>query len=113
MESLLDLGPFSVSLSVLDLKASRAFYEALGFEVIDGAEEQRWLMMRSGDARIGLFQGMRETSLLTFHPPDVRAVQTALRAQGMILAKEADGESGPGHIVVKDPDGNLLLLDQF
>ena len=48
-----DLGAFSISLNVRDLAASRAFYEALGFEIIPPSGEggvwesydRTWLML--------------------------------------------------------------------
>ena len=43
----MQLGAFSVSLSVKDLAASRAFYEALGFSVTGGDPAQNWLVLRS------------------------------------------------------------------
>ena len=64
----LDLGAFSVSLSVIDLARSRAFYEALGFEVFGGDAEQGWIMLRNDSTVIGLFQGMFESNILTFNP---------------------------------------------
>ena len=109
----MELGTFSVSLAVKDIAASRAFYEALGFEVFAGEQEQRWLILRSGDAKIGLFQGMFEGNVLTFNPPDVRAVQATLKERGIALMQAAQGDSGPGHATLVDPDGNAILLDQF
>lgn len=111
----MDLGHFSVSLAVKDIKASRAFYEAMGFTVFDGAEEQNWLMLRNGDAKIGLFQGMFEANILTFNPNDVRTIVKTLRAQN-IEVKLENGElegSGPAHATLTDPDGNAILIDQF
>lgn len=64
----LELGAFSISLAVKDLAASRAFYEALGFTVTGGSDEQRYLIMVNGLAIIGLFQGMFEKNILTFNP---------------------------------------------
>ena len=109
----MDLGIFSVSLAVEDLEKSRLFYEALGFEVMGGEARQDWLILNNGDAKIGLFKGMFDTNILTFNPPDVRAVQTALKEQGIAFEREAAEGEGPGHAVLKDPDGNTLLLDQF
>jgi catechol 2,3-dioxygenase-like lactoylglutathione lyase family enzyme len=108
----MELGTFSVSLAVKDIAASRAFYEALGFEVFAGEQEQRWLILRNGDANIGLFQGMFEGNILTFNPSDVRAVQATLKERGIALTLEAQGDSGPGHATLVDPDGNAILLDQ-
>ena len=56
----MQLGNFSLSLNVKDIGASRVFYETLGFSVIAGDEEQHWLVLKNGDANIGLFQGMFE-----------------------------------------------------
>ncbi len=52
----MDLGAFSVSLAVRDIKASRDFYQKLGFEPIGGNVDDNWLILRNGDHVIGLFQ---------------------------------------------------------
>lgn len=110
----MNLGTFSVSLAVKDLKASRKFYELLGFSVFDGAEEQNWLMLSNGNTKIGLFQGMFEGNLLTFNPPDVRSIQKVLKANNVPLVQEADETTtGAAHISFADPDGNVILIDQF
>ncbi|MCA9909331.1 MAG: VOC family protein, partial [Anaerolineae bacterium] len=62
------LGAFSVSLSVKDLNASKAFYEKLGFSVFGGDAAHNYLIMKNGDHLIGLFQGMFEGNILTFNP---------------------------------------------
>ena len=121
----MQLGAFSVSLSVKDLKASKAFYEKLGFEVFSGALDKNYLIMKNGDALIGLFQGMFEQNILTFNPgwdtnaqnleefDDVRAIQKALKTKGLELVREADEEAqGPASMVLIDPDGNPILIDQ-
>jgi len=121
----MELGNFSVSLAVKDLAASRAFYETLGFAVIGGEADQNWLILRNGSATIGLFQGMFERNILTFNPgwnaaaealdefTDVRELQRQLVAQGVAIETPADEEStGPASMVVVDPDGNPILLDQ-
>ncbi|MCR9197084.1 MAG: VOC family protein [Planctomycetaceae bacterium] len=119
------LGAFSVSLAVKDIAASRAFYEKLGFEVVHGDEAANWLILRSGTTNIGLFQGMFEKNTLTFNPgwdqmaapleefDDVREIQKHLRAADVPLISEADeATSGPASVVLMDPDGNPVLLDQ-
>lgn len=122
----MQLGAFSISLAVKDLAASRAFYEKLGFSVIGGAAEQRWLILRNPDqVVIGLFQGMFERNMLTFNPgwnqlcenlpafTDVRALQSELEARGLTLDSRADpATSGPAYITLTDPDGNPVLIDQ-
>lgn len=121
----LDLGAFSVSLSVADLDASRAFYEKLGFEVTGGAAEQSYLILKNGETTIGLFHGMFEGNILTFNPGlttrmerlesyvDVRTIQSALEDQGVALQTRAEGETGPASVTLSDPDGNVVLIDQF
>jgi catechol 2,3-dioxygenase-like lactoylglutathione lyase family enzyme len=121
----MDLGAFSISLNVKDIEASKAFYEKLGFHVFGGDAAQNWLIMKNGDHLIGLFQGMFEKNILTFNPgwdqdarqldsfTDVRDLQRALKAQGVPLEQEADeSTTGPTSLVVVDPDGNPILIDQ-
>lgn len=119
------LGNFSVSLTVKDIAASRAFYENLGFKVFGGDEAQNWLIMQNDTATIGLFQGMFPKNTLTFNPgwdrraktldefDDVRAIQAALIARGITPMQRVDEAStGPASIMVMDPDGNPILIDQ-
>jgi len=121
----MQLGAFSCSLAVKDLEASRQFYEKLGFAPFAGVAEQGWLILKNGDAVIGLFQGMFEKNMLTFNPgwdqnaqardpfTDVREVQRRLRAQGVAFMTEADeSTTGPASFIVVDPDGNPILVDQ-
>lgn len=121
----MELGAFSVSLSVKDLAASRSFYEKLGFSALGGDESQGWLILKNGSTVIGLFQGMFEGNILTFNPgwdqdanpldsfTDVRELQKALEERGVEMTTRADeGGSGPAHVVLSDPDGNVIMLDQ-
>lgn len=119
------LGVFSMSLSVKDIKASKEFYENLGFTEFGGNIDQNWLIMKNGNSVIGLFQGMFENNILTFNPgwdenaknvdpfDDVREIQKKLKSKGVKLDTEADeSTSGPASIVLTDPDGNSILIDQ-
>ncbi len=121
----MDLGNFSVSLNVKDIKASMAFYEKLDFKVVAGKLEQKWIVLQSGNARIGLFQGMFDKNIMTFNPgwtkdketmkdfQDVRELQRTLKARGLTMAPEADEKTeGPAYFKVTDPDGNAILFDQ-
>lgn len=118
------LGNFSVSLSVKDLAASRAFYEKLGFKVF-GGDGKHYSIMQNDTATIGLFQGMFEGNILTFNPgwdrnastleqfDDVRELQRTLNAKGITLTTRADESStGPASVTLTDPDGNMIFLDQ-
>jgi len=121
----MELGAFSVSLNVRDIQQSYDSYKKLGFEQMGGNIDQKWLILRNGTSVIGLFQGMFEKNILTFNPgwdqnavnlenfQDVREIQKKLKAAGLSLDKEADeNSSGPEHFVLKDPDGNVIMLDQ-
>ena len=93
----MDLGVFSISLTVSDLEASRAFYEKLGFTSLGGDPAHNYLILKNGDHVIGLFQGMFDRNILTFNPGwDANAQPT----------------TGPAHFIVTDPDGNPILVDQ-
>jgi predicted lactoylglutathione lyase len=119
------LGAFSISLSVKNLQASKEFYEHLGFSVFAGGEAMNYLIMKNEQTLIGLFHEMFEKNILTFNPgwdqeaktldsyDDVRTIQKHLKEKGINLAQEADpGSSGPGSILLFDPDGNTILIDQ-
>jgi lactoylglutathione lyase len=121
----MQLGAFSISLTVKDIAASAAFYEKLGFTRFGGDITQNWLILKNGETVIGLFQGMFEKNILTFNPgwnqtaeaadsfTDVRDIQRELKSQGAEFVSEADETStGPGSVIVVDPDGNPVLVDQ-
>jgi len=108
-------GQFSLSLAVKDISQSKAFYEVLGFSALEncGSVEDKWLIMQCGTAVIGLFEGMFEHNIITFNPDDVRAVEQHLKDSNVAISTEVKGESGPGHCVLHDPDGNQIMFDQF
>ena len=121
----MELGTFSLSLSVKNLEASKSFYEKLGFHVFGGDAAQNWLIMKNEDHVIGLFQGMFEKNIMTFNPgwdqngnklesyTDVRDLQRELKAQGVKFESEADESTiGPASFMIIDPDGNPILIDQ-
>jgi catechol 2,3-dioxygenase-like lactoylglutathione lyase family enzyme len=121
----MELGAFSVSLNVKNLEVSKTFYEKLGFQIFGGDAAQNWLIMKNRDHIIGLFQGMFESNILTFNPgwdqngktldsfTDVRDLQKKLKTLGVNIDNEADeGTTGPASIIVTDPDGNAIMIDQ-
>lgn len=121
----MNLGTFSVSLTVKDIHASLAFYEKLGFAIFAGDIAMNYLILRNGNATVGLFQGMFDKNILTFNPgwdenatkldtfTDVRELQKQLKSKGIEFAAEADETTtGPASCVIVDPDGNPILLDQ-
>lgn len=120
----MELGNFSVSLSVADLHKSMEFYGKLGFSQRGGNIDENWVVLRNGDTIIGLFQGMFEGNMMTFNPgwdrdaqtlpefTDVREIQAELEASGVELTQRAEPGSGPGFLSLVDPDGNVILIDQ-
>ena len=121
----MQLGAFSISLTVKDIEVSRNFYENFGFQVFAGDTTQNWLILKNGNHIIGLFKGMFERNTLTFNPgwdsnarpldtfTDVRELQRQLKAKGVKLISEADeSTTGPASFVAVDPDGNPILVDQ-
>jgi len=124
-ENNIKLGAFSVSLSVKDIKASKQFYEDLGFDVFAGDLEKNYLIMKNGNSLIGLFQGMFDNNILTFNPgwdenannlekfDDVREIQRHLKNKNIQLTAEADEKTtGPASLMLTDPDGNVIYIDQ-
>lgn len=74
---------------------------------------------------IGIFEGLFDENILTFNPGftqameqpddflDVRDIRDRLLESGLELATDLDPESsGPASVVLEDPDGNLILIDQ-
>lgn len=81
--------------------------------------------MNNGSHVIGLFQGMFDKNIMTFNPgwdqqaeetgefTDVRELQRELKAKGVALDMEADeATTGPASVMLTDPDGNQILIDQ-
>jgi catechol 2,3-dioxygenase-like lactoylglutathione lyase family enzyme len=121
----MNLGNFSVSLAVKDIGASRAFYTKLGFRPVGGDQAKNWLILQNKTSTIGLFQGMFDKNTLTYNPgwdrtgatlpifDDVREIQRVFKSRGLALASEADeSTSGPASLMLLDPDGNPILIDQ-
>ncbi len=119
------LGAMSISLAVKDISISRIFYETIGFSVFAGQEEKNYLIMKNGNALVGLFQGMFENNILTFNPgwnenakelesfDDIRDIQKHLKENHIKLERETNETgNGPASIVFFDPDGNCILIDQ-
>ena len=121
----MNLGSFCVCLAVKDIHVSKAFYEKLGFAQVSGDITKNWVVLMNGGHKVGLFQGMFEKNMLTFNPgwdgnaqklaqfTDVREIQRALKDQGLALTVEADPTTtGPAFLLLSDPDGNPVMLDQ-
>ncbi len=121
----LELGAFSMSLTVSDLGVSRAFYEKLGFKQT-GGDNEHYVILVNGSTVLGLFQGLFDKNILTFNPglgqdtkqlssfTDIREIRSRLIDAGIEMTSDLDpNETGPASIAFLDPDGNPVLIDQF
>ena len=121
----MQLGNFSISLSVKDIQASKEFYEKLGFKVSGGDLKLNYLILQNDNSTIGLYQGMFEKNMLTYNPGwdrdkktldkflDVREIQQELKQRGLAPVVAADESTdGPAYLTLVDPDGNPILIDQ-
>jgi catechol 2,3-dioxygenase-like lactoylglutathione lyase family enzyme len=105
----MDLGWFEVGLNVRDIEESLAFYETLGFAIVDGSADARTL--QKGDCRIALHQGHGEDPFyLQFRQRDVEGIARDALARGLRFEKSADGAGVSARL--KDPDGNSLFFIQ-
>jgi predicted enzyme related to lactoylglutathione lyase len=118
-EEMTMLGAFSISLTVKDIRASKAFYEKLGFSEFAGEVEQNWLVMKNGEHLIGLFSGMFDKNMLTFNPGWDQHAQTVTNFKDVDTLSEyfqsanISVESvGDKSFIITDPDGNPILIDQ-
>jgi predicted lactoylglutathione lyase len=121
----MQLGNFSISLTVKDVHASKEFYEKLGFKVSGGDLKRNYVVLQNATSTIGLYQGMFEKNSLTYNPgwdrdcktlaefQDVREIQQELKKRGLNPVVAADeSTTGPAYLTLVDPDGNPILIDQ-
>ena len=121
----MELGAFSISLTVQDTVESTDFYQKLGFGKV-GGDGESWTILANGPTVIGLFHGMFDSNILTFNPgwagvaepleqfTDIRELAARLQAAGIECSETTtlDSPSGPASFTIVDPDGNVILLDQ-
>jgi hypothetical protein len=107
------------------MAASRGFYETLGYSEV-GGDGTEWLILRNGASTIGLFHGLFEGNILTFNPgwsaenetledfTDIRRLRDQIAGAGLEISGDTTAETpnGPASLMLVDPDGNAILLDQ-
>jgi catechol 2,3-dioxygenase-like lactoylglutathione lyase family enzyme len=94
----MELGAFSISLTVKDIQASKDFYDKLGFTEFGGDITQNWLILKNGTTVIGLFQGMFDKNSLTFNPGwdgDAQALDSFTDVRDLIRPRQFY-RPGPG-----------------
>lgn len=112
----MDFGTSYLALAVEDIGTSYAFYQKLGFELLPGAGgvDQKWMVLKNGSHKLGLFQGMFPKNTMTYNPTDARAIYQQAQAEGIeaVFSTGMDKEEGPCNFSIIDPDGNPILFDQ-
>lgn len=112
------------SLTVNNLKASEAFFTALGFEIEDRWEDKgvlMGLMLKGGNARLGLAQDDGKKGLDRVKGVgvriyieangDINAIAAHAKAAGVTLTKEPqDTEWGTRAFDVTEPSGFLITI---
>ncbi len=104
----MELGQCELSLDVRDIEKSVAFYEALGFEIVDGSIDIRVVTVQKAECRIALYQGYLDPPVaqLTFWNGDVDEIARDLKAKGLEFEKDPfTGDGGGRAALIKDPDG--------
>ena len=119
-----NLGWLETSFVVADIERTTAYYEALGFAVVDTADEGKCRTLEAGDTRVALFQGILNPaeSQLIFWNGDVEAIAEKLVAAGAeVLRGETFAANmrpsglivmpnGDASIMVRDPDGQAIYI---
>nr|WP_247672620.1 VOC family protein [Aquimarina sp. MMG016] len=101
-------------MAVKNIKASKDFYESIGFKIVDGNLDQNWVILKNGTSKIGLFQGMFTKNTMTFNPKSVREIhKKATEYKIPVLSVNGmDEKEGIASFMITDPDGNPILFDQ-
>ena len=110
------------SIPVSDQEQTLAFYtQKLGFRVVTDqqfGEQQRWIELRIGssDTRIVLFTPEGHEDRIgaffngSFACDDVEATYRQLRQRGVDFASQPKKEPWGSYVIMKDPDGNQLVV---
>jgi catechol 2,3-dioxygenase-like lactoylglutathione lyase family enzyme len=120
----MNLGWLETSFVVADIERTTAYYETLGFAVVDTADEGRCRTLEAGDTRVALFQGILDPaeSQLIFWNGDVEEVAEKLVAANadilhggtfaanMLPSGLIVGPNGGASIMVRDPDGQAIYI---
>lgn len=113
--AIMDIGWLDVCLRVKDVRASREFYEGLGFHRVEGDEAEGWAVVVSGEARIGLYEPKHmegDGFCLNFRGGNVRAITDDLKNRSYAFAKELyESSEGGASARLKDPDGHTIFFD--
>jgi len=103
-------------LPVVNMPASVAFYEKLGFVVENRQDEWGWAMLRCGDCQlmldqsINLHAGIPRMSVLYLYPEDLAEFHSHAEENGLSVPELDDTFYGMTEFRIEDPDGNHLWI---
>jgi len=105
---------------VADMAAAVAFYEALGAVVLHGSRDGDWVLLRLGEAQLGLLahppnpeqnEGAVELNFEATQPLD--QLEERLRAAGVTIARPTTDEGFGRQLQLSSPDGLLVKIDEL
>jgi len=103
---------------VADMGAAVSFYEALGAVVLHGSRDGDWVLLRIGEAQIGLLahppnpeqgEGTVELNFEATEPLD--QLEERLRGAGVTIAQPTTDEGFGRQLQLAAPDGLLVKID--
>jgi hypothetical protein len=99
-----------------NVEGSVRFYECLGMMTL--SQGKLWAEMRLGDAILGLQRGdqyVRGEKITLVFVSNVPLEQTAerLRANGIVIENEISDESYGRSLLIHDPDGLPILINEY
>ena len=105
-------------LPVRSMPASVAWYEKLGFSVVDRNDEWRWAMLAFGDCRLMVDQSINvdpratRMSVLYLYPDDIATYHAMLRGNSVDIPDLETSFYDMVEFRIDDPDGNRLWIGQ-
>ncbi|MFZ2235395.1 MAG: VOC family protein [Dokdonella sp.] len=105
-------------LPVRSMPASVAWYEKLGFRVVERKDEWRWAMLEIGECRLMVDQSINvdpkatRMSVLYLYPDDVVAYHATVRGNGVEIPDLETSFYDMLEFRLDDPDGNRLWIGQ-
>jgi catechol 2,3-dioxygenase-like lactoylglutathione lyase family enzyme len=109
----MNLGWLEVSFDVQDVRATRSFYEQLGFRLVGTADQGMSATLQGGNCRLALYQGVLKPaeSQLIFWQGDVEGCAEALASKGVQFVRELQtNDKGEASVLFRDPDGQLIFV---
>jgi len=106
------LGYCDICFDVKDVTKSHEFYSSLGFKHKEGNPDKDWVVLSSGNLRLGLFPGDEQQMTINFRGGDVAQIAKHISDNGYKLKQEPiEEEDGSIGASMDDPDGYLLYFN--